>query len=119
MNRPPCALRLLNATARFGPEIAQDALSSPDLRVETHHLLSFVLALCSSEWDSAVAAGDKARRDRKSGKKIPPRASGASGASGAAAAETRIGGEGGGKEKEKKRKKKRGRPSTRLYYYSL
>ena len=42
------AVRLLNATARFGPEIAQDALSSPDLRVETHHLLSFILALCAS-----------------------------------------------------------------------
>ena len=65
-------LRLLNATARFGPEIAQDALSSPDLRVETHHLLSFVLALCSSEWDSAVAAGERVERDRRAGKVLPP-----------------------------------------------
>lgn len=64
-------LRLLNATARFGPETAQDALSAPDLRVETHHLLSFILALCSSEWDSAAAAGEKAERDRKSGKEVP------------------------------------------------
>jgi hypothetical protein len=59
------AVRLLNATARFGPEIAQDALSSPDLRVETHHLLSFILALCASEWDSAVAAKARADRERK------------------------------------------------------
>jgi hypothetical protein len=29
-------------------EVAQDALSSPDLRVETHHLLSFILALCGT-----------------------------------------------------------------------
>ena len=57
----------LNATARFGPEVAQDALSSPDLRVETHHLLSFILALCASEWDSAVANGAEARKRRKSG----------------------------------------------------
>ena len=61
-------LRLLNATARFGPEVAQDALSSPDLRVETHHLLSFILALCASEWDSAVANGAEAEKRRKSGK---------------------------------------------------
>ena len=48
-------------------QIAQEALSSPDLRVETHHLLSFVLALCAAEWDTAVAAGTYAARHRKSG----------------------------------------------------
>ena len=50
-------LRLLNATARFGPETTQRALSSTDLRVETHHLLSFVLALCASK--------ESARRRRR------------------------------------------------------
>ena len=34
-------MRLLNATARFGPEAAQDALGGADLRHETHHILSF------------------------------------------------------------------------------
>ena len=61
-------LRLLNATARFGPETTQRALSSTDLRVETHHLLSFVLALCASEWESAAeAAGSAERRPRRPG----------------------------------------------------
>ena len=63
-------LRLLNATARFGPTVAQDALSSPDLRVETHHLLSFILALCISEWDSAVANGAEAEKKVKAGKPL-------------------------------------------------
>ena len=63
-------LRLLNATARFGPTVAQDALSSPDLRVETHHLLSFILALCISEWDSAVANGAEAEKKVKAGKAL-------------------------------------------------
>ena len=63
-------LRLLNATARFGPTVAQDALSSPDLRVETHHLLSFILALCISEWDSAVANGAEAEKKVKAGKSL-------------------------------------------------
>ena len=58
-------LRLLNATARFGPETTQRALSSTDLRVETHHLLSFVLALCASEWESAAEAKDRAERTRR------------------------------------------------------
>ena len=70
-------LRLLNATARFGPETAQRALSSPDLRVETHHLLSFMLALCASEWDSAREASERAERDRRAGRAPAPGEKGA------------------------------------------
>ena len=47
-------MRLLNFVHRaFGPEAVQQALSSSDLRVETHHLLSVSLAVCCCEWDRA------------------------------------------------------------------
>ena len=61
-------LRLLNAIHRaFGPVAVQQALSSSDLRVETHHLLSVSLAICCGEWDRAApggAVGEGARHAR-------------------------------------------------------
>ena len=57
-------MRLLNNIhAVFGPREVQSVLSSSDLRVETHHLLSVCLAICCGEWDRAPKESDK--RDEK------------------------------------------------------
>ena len=61
-----CVMRLLNATARFGPEAAQDALGGADLRHETHHILSFAIAMCCSTWDDCHDA--KTEGDAETGK---------------------------------------------------
>jgi hypothetical protein len=67
-------MRLLNAIhAAFGCEAVQQVLSSSDLRVETHHLLSVSLAICCGEWDRAESAKSEEhdavksveRRDRR------------------------------------------------------
>jgi hypothetical protein len=58
-------MRLLNNIhAVFGPREVQSVLSSSDLRVETHHLLSVCLAICCGEWDRAPKESAE-RRDGK------------------------------------------------------
>ena len=58
-------MRLLNNIhAVFGPREVQSVLSSSDLRVETHHLLSVCLAICCGEWDRAPKQSEE-RRDGK------------------------------------------------------
>jgi hypothetical protein len=58
-------MRLLNNIhAVFGPREVQSVLSSSDLRVETHHLLSVCLAICCGEWDRAPKESEE-RRDGK------------------------------------------------------
>ena len=49
--------RLLNLVTRFGSNAVQQALSSSDLRVETHHLVSVVLGLCGVELGKAGGVG--------------------------------------------------------------
>jgi hypothetical protein len=49
--------RLLNLVTRFGSNAVQQALSSSDLRVETHHLVSVVLGLCGVELSKAGGVG--------------------------------------------------------------
>ena len=57
-------MRLLNAIhAAFGCEAVQQVLSSSDLRVETHHLLSVSLAICCGEWDRASQSAKSEERD--------------------------------------------------------
>jgi hypothetical protein len=63
-------MRLLNAIhAAFGCQAVQQVLSSSDLRVETHHLLSVSLAVCCGEWDGARSSSAKsANGEARSGK---------------------------------------------------
>lgn len=66
-------MRLLNAIhAAFGCEAVQQVLSSSDLRVETHHLLSVSLAVCCGEWDRAEwdRASSSAKSAERSGKSV-------------------------------------------------
>ena len=63
-------MRLLNAIhAAFGCEAVQQVLSSSDLRVETHHLLSVSLAVCCGEWDRA-SSSSSAKSAERSGKSV-------------------------------------------------
>ena len=64
-------MRLLNAIhAAFGCEAVQQVLSSSDLRVETHHLLSVSLAVCCGEWDRASSSAKSAERSGKSVERV-------------------------------------------------
>ena len=64
-------MRLLNAIhAAFGCEAVQQVLSSSDLRVETHHLLSVSLAVCCGECDRASSSAKSAERSGKSVERV-------------------------------------------------
>lgn len=64
-------MRLLNAIhAAFGCEAVQQVLSSSDLRVETHHLLSVSLAICCGEWDRAESAKSAKSEERDAVKSV-------------------------------------------------
>ena len=56
-------MRLLNCVTKFGRAAVQTALSSSDLRVETHHLVSVVLSLCCAEWNQSSLDDAKWSKD--------------------------------------------------------
>eukprot|EP00899_Mesostigma_viride_P016577 jgi/Mesvir1/24920/Mv16903-RA.2 len=53
-------LHVLNNTARMDLALVQEMLALPDLKVEFHHLVSFLLSYCTAEWERTNRADVKA-----------------------------------------------------------